>query len=72
MMTAIKYGRGLFASAGYTLAFHAHGWSTSVYGVVPSPGHVAVSEVLSVHTGLGVPGEIEILRHMPHTALAVG
>lgn len=43
-----------------------------MYGVVPSPGHVAVSEVLSVHTGLGVPGEIEILRHMPQTALAVG
>ena len=42
MMTAIKYGRGLFASAGYTVAFHAHGWLTLVYGVVPLPGHVAV------------------------------
>ena len=41
-MTAMKYGYGFLESAGYTLAFQAHGWLTEVYGCAPEPGHEAV------------------------------
>ena len=38
----MKYGYGFLESAGYTVAFQAHGWLTEVYGCTPEPGHEAI------------------------------
>lgn len=72
MMTAMKYGYGFLESAGYNLAFQAHGWSIEVYGCAPEPGHEAIFWELLWQSGLEVPGGRETLRHMPQTDALAG